>query len=245
MENVVQNPTEIGTNRTGVQRSPLKDELVIESADALPGLDPQGTQLTALRQVYIGEAEPLGTVPAPATLRGKLADLAGIVTGRRAEVLIDKLSERLAFERGGTRLYDALIAKATALPDSTVDLVRLREIRAQESAHANLLAAALVRVGADPTAQTPCADLVGVQSAGLLQSVCDPRTSLAQCLSSALAAELIDCAAWDLLALLARQFGHEELAKQFDTALEEETSHLETIRAWHEVLVVVDSGVAH
>ena len=118
---------------------------------------------------------------------------------------------------------------------------RLEEIRQQEAAHAMLLDEALRKLGADPTAQTPCADLVGVQSMGLLQSVADPRTSLAQTLSSALAAELIDVAGWDVLSQLARSVGQEDLATRFDQALAQENEHLYSIRGWYQTMVMEES----
>jgi len=238
-------PTELGPNRTGLQRSPLHEEMLsgVDTGRAPPA--PPNEQIAALRQSYIADAEALGTVPPPPTLKGKLGSLMDKATGHRAQVLVDKLAERLAFERGGSRLYEALLTKAMAVPDPAVDITRLQEIRDQEVEHANLLAMALTTLGADPTAQTPCADLVGVQSFGLLQSVSDPRTTLVQCLSSALAAELIDNAGWDLLATLARTSGHEELAAQCDKALEQEMEHLATVRGWHETMVLKDGGVAH
>jgi hypothetical protein len=96
-------------------------------------------------------------------------------------------------------------------------------------------------LGADPTAQTPCADLVGVQAMGLLQSVSDPRTSLVQTLSSLMAAELIDVASWEMLSRLARSMGRDDLADRFDEATEHETEHLTTISGWYEGLLNADA----
>jgi ferritin-like metal-binding protein YciE len=96
-------------------------------------------------------------------------------------------------------------------------------------------------VGADPTVQTPSADLVGVQAMGLMQSVTDPRTTLAQTLSSLLAAELIDVASWELLARLARDAGQDELAAQFEQALEHENEHLQTISGWYQSMVAAET----
>jgi bacterioferritin (cytochrome b1) len=238
-------PTELGPNRTGMQRSPLQDEMLSATKGERAGAAPPNPQIAALRQSYIEDSEALGTVPPAPTLKGKIGTLVDKAAGRRMQVLVDKLSERLAFERGGARLYEAILAKATALADPAVDVTRLEEIRTQEVEHANLLAVALMTLGADPTAQTPCADLVGVQSLGLLQSVSDPRTTLLQCLNSALAAELIDNAAWDLLATLARASGQEDLATQCETALAQEMEHLATVREWHEAMVLKDGGVSH
>ena len=90
----------------------------------------------------------------------------------------------------------------------------------------------LVSLGADPTAVTPCADTVGVAAAGHLQVVCDPRTTVAQALGSMLMVELADGAGWDLLAELAQEAGHPEMAQSFDVAQETEREHLEQVRSW-------------
>jgi rubrerythrin len=148
----------------------------------------------------------------------------------------------MAYERGGTRLYDSAIVKAVALAEGTpVSVERMKQIRNQEAEHANLLWETLEALGADPTAQTPCADLVGVQSMGLLQATSDPRTSLAQTLSSLLAAELIDVASWEMLARLARSMHREDLAERFDRALEQENRHLDDISRWYEAMLFSDA----
>jgi ferritin-like metal-binding protein YciE len=243
----VQDPTELGRNRTGIQLSPLVEELLFDQADDEPGAvgavqSPEGTSLARLRTDYLQEADALGSIPPPGTATGMIATGAKMLTGKRIHVFVDKVAERLAFERGGTRLYDAVIVKALSLAEGTpVTIDRLRQIREQEANHAMLLAETLSELGADPTAQTPCADLVGVQAQGLLQSVSDPRTSLTQTISSALAAELIDVASWELLSTLARSVGQESMADRFDQALVHEQQHLETLRAWYEQLVTSES----
>jgi len=158
-----------------------------------------------------------------------------MLTGDRPQVLIDKLGERLAFERGGTRLYDALLAKCgggAAALDAEVPLDVLERFRNEEAAHALMIAAALEKLGADPTAMTPCADLVGVESQGLMQAITDPRTTLSQSLHAMLVAELADHQGWQLLIALAEQMGHDGLAHDCRTAFEEEERHLASIRAW-------------
>ena len=47
---------------------------------------------------------------------------------------------------------------------------------------------------------------------GLLQAASDPRTTLAQTLHAALAAELIDGAGWENLILMAQNMGHDDMA---------------------------------
>lgn len=247
----MEDPTKLGHNRTGMQMSPLHGEMLLKSASdaaiiadaSTEGIEqPEVTLMAETRREYINEADALGSVPPPGTIGGALKSGAGMITGKRLQVLIDKVAERMAFERGGTRLYDAALVKVIALADGTpVTVERTRQIRDQEAQHAELLRQALVDLGADPTAQTPSADLVGVQAMGLMQSVTDPRTSLPQTLSSLLAAELIDVTSWEMLSRLARSLGHDQLAERFDGALEQETQHLNTIAGWYEGLLNADS----
>jgi hypothetical protein len=73
----------------------------------------EGTEqnLSDLRKPYLEEADPIGSVPVPGTVKGVAKSGMQKLLGRHAEVLIDKLGGRLAFERTGTRLYDSLIGK--------------------------------------------------------------------------------------------------------------------------------------
>lgn len=243
----MEDPTELGRNRTGIQLSPLHEELQFDAsgrdpAQAVAVQSPEASSLARVRREYVAESEAFGSIPPPATVEGIARSGLKLLTGKRLHVFVDKLAERLAFERGGTRLYDAVIVKAQELAEGTpVSLDRLRQIREQEASHAALLVDALRSLGADPTAQTPCADLVGVQAMGLLQSVADPRSSLTQTLSSALAAELIDVASWELLSSLARNLGLEDLAGRFEAALVHEHQHLETLTSWQEQLVTAET----
>jgi hypothetical protein len=95
--------------------------------------------------------------------------------------------------------------------------------------------------GADPTAQTPCADLTGVESSGLVQSLNDPRTTVAQGLHSILIAELADNAAWELLIELANGTGQTQLVEQFSAALAEEQEHLQQVRTWVQQLTLAEA----
>jgi bacterioferritin (cytochrome b1) len=242
----MKDPTSLGRNRTGLQVSPLHGELLTDAAqhDIDRSLidSPEGTLFAQMRRDYIDDAESLGSIPPPATMKGMAKSGAGDFTNKRLHVFVDKMAERLAYERGGTRLYDAALVKAMALAEGTpVNVERMKQIRAQEADHANLLSDAIESIGADPTAQTPCADLVGVQTMGLMQSIADPRTSLVQTLSSLLAAELVDVAGWELLARLARDMGQDAIANRFEEALAHETQHLDTVSRWYEAMVTAES----
>ena len=124
-----------------------------------------------------------------------------------------------------------MIAKFTAHEGElqSASLQDVIEIRDEEASHAALLRTCIEQLGADPTAQTPSADLVGVATAGFLQAAADPRTTLAQTLQVALAAELVDVASWEMLISMAEAVGRaaRDMADQFRGALERENEHLD------------------
>jgi rubrerythrin len=196
-----------------------------------------------IKTEYIQESNGVGTLPLPMTVEGVLKGGLQKLTAGHLEVLLDKLGERLAFERSGTRLYEALILKCeAALPGESLDF--LRQIRNEELGHFQLLKQAIEDLGADPTAITPCADVTGVQSQGLVQVVNDPRTSVAQSVSAILTAELVDNDGWDLLIKIVQAADMDELAQKFATAREHEARHLTEIRSWIERLTLENEAVA-
>jgi rubrerythrin len=240
------NPTEhTGMNRTGVQMSPV-DSKAMQQIDGLsrgaPGSD---EELVELRCTYINNAEPLGSVPPPTTFSGVVSSGMSTLLGDDPQVLLDKLGERLAFERTGTRLYDALITKCRALLDSTdisMNFDDLHRIRDDEARHFALLADAIDALGGDPTAITPSADLAGVESAGLVQVLNDPRTTLAQCLHAIMVAELADRAGWETLVALADEQEKDDLVDAFADALDEEREHLALVQTWYEEAIGLTYG---
>ena len=166
--------------------------------------------------------------------------------GNNPEVLIDKLGARLAFERTGTRLYDALLGKCQVRGEevSGLPLDRLREFREDEARHFALVSDALKRLGADPTAETPGADVDAVASIGLMQIITDPRMSVAQSLHAIHIAELADHDGWQLLIKLADELGQDDMVRDFRHALVEEERHLATIREVMEKACLKEAGVA-
>ena len=95
-------------------------------------------------------------------------------------------------------------------------------------------------IGADPTAQTPDADITAVSSMGIQKVISDPRTSLSQCLSALFSAELTDNAGWELLIKVAEELGMEEITADFVKPLQQEQIHLQQIREWYEYAVMSD-----
>jgi bacterioferritin (cytochrome b1) len=216
---------EVG-NRTGMLISPeMAQEMVdtSESAEPTPG---QIEDLADYRAPYIEEGFPVGSLPTPPTAEGE--DQTGMA------VLLDKLSERLAFERTGTRLYEALINKCEVLGEDATGptLAELEEIGAEELNHFLMLNSVIAELGGDPTVQSPSADVASVASLGIVQVLNDPRTTVTQCLQAILTAELTDNDGWSMLIDLAENLGFPEMSEQFKEALEREETHLENVRTW-------------
>lgn len=249
-------PTTIGPNLTAATLSPAALQAMNKAADELtPFQDIDTSAMESHKRLYIGESDAVGSIPpasaAPATV-GK--------TGQALGVFMDKLGERLAYERSGVRLYDALILKyrsaldmdPAALPPASPSgsddgepagggqdaAATLERIRSDELGHFQMLSSAIQALGGDPTATTPCADVTAVASSGFMQVLNDPRTTLAQCLNAMLTVELADNAGWELLAGLADEAGHSELAGQFLGALAQEQEHLRIVRQWVATLLV-------
>src|SRR5512142_3006 len=206
-----------------------------DDTEAVPGADPMGSQaLAAQRAEASQEAPPVGTMPVPGNVKGLAKTALRALQGEKASVFLDKLGERLAFERTGVRIYDALVAKlpAAATAQGSFGAMDLRRFRDEELAHFPTVKKAIEDMGGDPTAVTPCADLSGVAAHGIIQAVTDPRTTLTQGLDALLIVELTDNDGWKTLIAMAEALGQDELAQRFTSALAEEDLHLQTVRRW-------------
>jgi rubrerythrin len=233
MPNEKKDTAKMGMNRTGLGMSPIDAQKTIEGArNCVPSMEGDDQLINEIRQEYVDGDVNVGSVPPPPTVKGAAKAAMKMMTGKQPNVLLDKIGERLAFERTGTRLYEALIFKAqhSTLNGEGPSLDRLQEIHDEEMKHMGILWNAMQQLGADPTAETPCADTSGVMSIGLLQVLTDPRTTVAQCLSAILTAELVDNDGWTMLIDLAGSLGHKDLVGPFQQALNEEEEHLAYIR---------------
>lgn len=230
---------DVGMNRTGIGTSPIESKKSIEGAVeggfSTPG---DGRGIHATRAVYMKESlardEGLGTVPPPATLKGVAKTGLAMLKGHKASVFLDKLGERIAFERTGTRLYEAALAKLEVYGswEGGPSREQLQKILTDELSHFVLVSEAMVKLGGDPTAMTPSADLAAVASEGIPKVLVDPRTNLRQSLEALLVAELTDNAGWELLIELARGLGQDELVTRFQAALDAEAEHLVWVTKW-------------
>jgi rubrerythrin len=223
-------------NRTGIQMSPIDSKAMQEVDCTLAAGNGDDSALAGMRTDYITHAEALGSVPVPGSITGAVKLGALVLKGAHPQILLDKLGERLAFERTGTRLYDALITKCEAKlnGDLSMTINDLEQIRTDEARHFLLLSDAIESLGGDPTSQTPSADLAGVESMGLVQVLNDPRTSIAQSLHAIVTAELSDKAGWETLIALAEEHDLDDMVNDFSKALSEEREHLSLVQTWYE-----------
>lgn len=225
----------LGRNRTGIATSAQAARRMIEgTTEFLPEGGEGELEIARVREVYSREGDALGSVPPPDTVKGMVNAAVEGLKGARPTQLIDKLGERLAFERTGVRLYEALISKHQSYGEFSggPSLAELQEIMMEEHEHFRFLSDVITTIGGDPTAFTPSADLHATMSKGLLDVAVDPRTSLAQSLEAALVAELSDNECWESLIDMARENGLEEIVASFERIREEEADHLESVRAW-------------
>jgi rubrerythrin len=229
-----QNPTP-GTNRTGTAVAPQRIQEMLSGMEEFPPSSHGGPQDTAqVRIAYAQEAEPLGSVPPPASLKGTVQTAVKAVMGEKPMLFMDKLGERLAFERTGTRLYEALVSKYDAFGSFTGGPSRedLEHVLQEEYRHFTMLQSAIVQLGGDPTAVTPSANLHATATLGINKVIVDPRTTLLQSLEAILVVELTDNACWEALIELAEGAGEDDLVKQFGGARVTEQEHLQKVQAW-------------
>jgi rubrerythrin len=226
-------------NRTGIMVNPeLSAELIVGAEAATASAPDEGSEITD-RASYLSETSPIGSLPVVLAGDGE--------TSGAISVLLDKLGERLAFERQGTRLYQAFLQKVEALGDGASvgpSSEELRHICDEELQHFRLLQKTITELGGDATVQTPSADVVGVLSHGMVQVVRDPRTTIAQCLQAVLTAELADNDGWQMLSALAEEVGNSDIVDQCEKAFEEEQEHLDHVRAWLNEMTVHEAANA-
>lgn len=230
-----QKATEFGMNRTGTKFNLDEAMKTAEGAKKLTN-PPKGDGLKIFcdkRIDYIRESESVGTVPTPTSLKGMLSSIMEKFK-KGDHGFLDKLGERIAFERTGTRLYEALIAKYEGSEDKAnfPDLTVIKKFHEEELSHFRLCCEAMEEIGGDPTAMTPSTDVAGVAGAGWIQALGDPRINFKQSLEVILQAELVDNDCWDVLIGMAEDLNLKKLVGKFQMAKAEEDVHLSTLRKW-------------
>jgi rubrerythrin len=217
---------QFGPNKTGAMSARERGQEMLEGIEEFVP-EPAGmTPNLAIELIeQASEDAPIGHVPPP---------LEGEDTDSRLALLMDKLGERLAFERTGVRLYQGVLDKLDAYGSfeggpTEVDLLRIRD---EELIHFQTLDEIIASIGGDPTAITPSANVTAVMSMGLCQVVGDPRTNLVQSLEAMMVAELVDTECWENLVDLARSVGRDDVADVLLPFAGQEESHREQLRRW-------------
>jgi hypothetical protein len=235
-------PVEIRVNRTGMSFSPeLGEELIEAALSTKPSAPGDEHGMAALRMTYARDAAPVGSIPLPVQEDDdEEVDVDVDLEDSSVAILMDKLGERLAFERTGVRIYQALLSKLESSPPlpGGPTVPELLHIKEEELGHFELIKSAIESLGGDPTSVTPSADVTGVLSSGIPQVLADPRTTLRQCLDAVLVAELTDNDGWQLLIKICESLAEDELAAQFRLALSSEAEHLDNVRRWIESTTV-------
>jgi rubrerythrin len=209
-------------NRTGAAAAPDRAATMTTAVEEFPPTsDGNSLAIGAVRVQYAREA---ANTEAPE--RSALAE--------DPSLLLDKLGERLAFERTGTRLYEALLSKHEAYGSFEGGPTRedITHILSEELQHFHILADVIKSLGGDPTQLTPSANVQLTASHGVGQVLVDPRINLVESLEAIMMAELADNECWETLTGLARLARNEELARRCEEALLTEQEHLEKVRTW-------------
>lgn len=149
-------------------------------------------------------------------------------------LLLIKLLERHAFERGQVRLCAALLHKFDVkgpFPGGPTR-VELEDLLLQWHAQVRVLGAAMGSVGERPMMSTPAADGQASILESALAIIADPGTSLAQCIEALLTVERAGIADWMALAQLADEMGQQAHSEQFLRAQALHDEQLVRMYAW-------------
>ncbi|HKY41518.1 MAG TPA: ferritin-like domain-containing protein, partial [Pyrinomonadaceae bacterium] len=160
-------------NRTGIRTAPeLAEELIEGASNAIPSSEGGVEEIAEYRAEYISEGFPIGSMPTVPVSQEEDADEDEMAMA----VFLDKLSERLTFERTGVRLYEALYNKVETLGETVPGptLEEIEHIGREELEHFLMINRTITELGGDPTVESPCADVAAVASMGILQVLTDP-----------------------------------------------------------------------
>jgi len=152
------------------------------------------------------------------------------------EVLREKLSEYLAVEKGGLKLYERALQ---VVVDPEVSR-KFHEFREQTRRHETILIRVMSALGMDPDYVSPGARLAAQKAAGLLKTMMETDGLPAQAIElnaveNIVLAETKDHADWELLGKIARQADNEKIRAALKPAVAEvepqEDEHLNWAKA--------------
>jgi rubrerythrin len=148
--------------------------------------------------------------------------------------LMDVLSEFLAVEMGGQKLYE----KALGLVSDSEVRSKFREFHRQTTKHRKVLTDVIHRLGGNPRAQSPTAKVATEKAQALLRSM--DRNGLSKdqaelnAIENIVLAETKDHADWELIGKIARQATEDHLREILGAAAseveQEEDEHLNWTR---------------
>lgn len=233
MKPQITNITRPGENHTGIALHPEYALEMIEGTAEFGPTSSGGPELIAANRVRMAKvSEPAATMPPSLQVPLELLPV------------LDKLGARVAFERFGVRLYEALISKHDAYGSFRGGPTRedLVQIRTEELRHLGLVHQVILRLGGDPTVVTPCANIQAVASRGIGDILVDPRTSLVECLDAIMVAELTDHESWAQLVPIVAALGHKDIEARMREAERTEVEHMTKVRGWLAAAAKVAAG---
>ncbi|RKG81780.1 hypothetical protein [Corallococcus terminator] len=222
-----------GLKRTAMLLSEQELEHLTHGAVRNTVLPPAEGAVQSLRIHLSRIAEASDVMPTTA-FRERMSGALQVLKGGSPALFIDRLCERLAFERTSSRLYAGLLIKTHALGtyDGGPTPERLLELHNQELEHLGQVRDGLLRLGAPPSLRTPSGDVADSQCRGLIQAIDAPGATLMDALRVTLVSELINNAGWAMLVDLASELGPPELEQAFREVLLVESGHLAEVTLW-------------
>jgi len=138
------------------------------------------------------------------------------------DVLRDKLSEFLAVERGGLKLYDRALQ---IISDAEVSR-KFRDFREQTRNHESILLRVINELGMNPSYVSPSAKLATEKATALLNTMnspdgLTPKALEINAIENIVLAETKDHADWEMLGKIARQTDDSHLSDVLKPAVSE------------------------
>lgn len=153
--------------------------------------------------------------------------------GEEPTQLIDKIGERIAYEKIVIHLYEKLLEKHQASDQADLPPYELlKQFHREEVDHYRLLSDVMEMLGGDPRKLTPSGRIENLAENGWIKVLNDPQSTFDQCLHILHLAELGDNDSWELLVELAEISDLKEIAVEFRNCLAQEEGHILNVRNW-------------
>ena len=150
----------------------------------------------------------------------------------KQNIYVQKVADRLAFERGETRLYSLAINRLQNSSKSShqeiIDLLKVN--RQNEENHAALVKEALRSRDPGALESWELFDGVNLAYRGFFETIVNPHSDLPRIIQILFFAKLADHAEWEILIHLAQKVSEEKRMSQFEEALTEELKQLSVLK---------------